>query len=338
MRVMIAGIAGASLGTELLKCLQHAGGYEAHGCDVSPYAYGHYIGGFRTTHRVDPNRYIDDVMRICSEQRIEAILPGGEQPLQLISDAADRFGKLGIKVASNSRDVVRICTDKLETFARLKALGFEIPVTRTVERESDLDGVPTPCVIKPARGSGGSVFVFLAADREQAWLCARYLVGHGMQPVAQEYLDHAEGEYSLGILSLPGHGVVASIAMQRRFDAKLSVQVRSKVGIISSPYGQGLIDHFPAVTEAGRTIAAAIDSQGPLNVQGRVRRGKFIPFEINPRFSGSEYLRTLAGVNQPHLVLQYLKSGTTARLGPLKRGYYLRGLSETYARPEDLRT
>jgi carbamoyl-phosphate synthase large subunit len=181
------------------------------------------------------------------------------------------------------------------------------------------------------------VFVFLAADREQAWLYARYLHNHGLEPIAQEYLDHAEGEFSLGVLSLPQHGVVASVAMQRRFDAKLSVQLRSSIGIISSPYGQGLIDDFPAITAAGRKIAQAIGSEGPLNIQGRVRQGAFIPFEINPRFSGSEYLRALAGINQPHLMLRYLKAGTVERPGRIRRGYYLRGLSEAYVRVEDVR-
>jgi carbamoyl-phosphate synthase large subunit len=44
VRVLVAGIGGASLGTEILKALQLAGRYELFGCDISPMAFGHYDG------------------------------------------------------------------------------------------------------------------------------------------------------------------------------------------------------------------------------------------------------------------------------------------------------
>ncbi len=46
IRVMIAGIGGASLGTEIYKSLYLAGNYEIFGCDVSATAYGLYEAGF----------------------------------------------------------------------------------------------------------------------------------------------------------------------------------------------------------------------------------------------------------------------------------------------------
>ena len=46
VRVMIAGIGGASLGTEIRKSLTLAGGYEIYGCDVSKTAYGLYEDEF----------------------------------------------------------------------------------------------------------------------------------------------------------------------------------------------------------------------------------------------------------------------------------------------------
>jgi carbamoyl-phosphate synthase large subunit len=338
MRVLIAGIAGASLGTELFKCLALAGVYELHGCDVSGFAYGHYMSGFKTTHVVRRDHYIEDLLRICSQRRIQALVPGGEEPLQLICDAADRFREAGVALAVNSSAVVGTCTDKLLTFARLRELGLPTPVTVAVRHAADVRSVPMPCVVKPARGSGGSMFVFLAGDQEQAWLYARYLRNHGLEPLAQEYLDHADGEFSLGVLSLPTKGVVSVIAMRRRFDAKLSIQLRSTTGIISSPYGQGLIDEFPEIGAAGRTIAEALRSEGPINVQGRLRKGVFVPFEVNPRFSGSEYLRALAGANHPHILLRYLESGAVERPQALKRGYYFRSLSETFVDAKDIRS
>jgi carbamoyl-phosphate synthase large subunit len=337
MRVLIAGIAGASLGTEILKCLKLARSYEVHGCDVSPFAYGHYAPGFKTTHVVRREGYIEDVLRICSELNIDAVVPGGEEPLRLLCDAAEEFKNRSIALAVNSRPVVHTCTNKALTFARLRELGLPTPTTVPVADRNDLDSVPMPCVVKPARDSGGSMFVFMASDAEQAWLYARYLFEHGLEPLAQEYLDHSDGEFSVGVLSLPRKGVVSVITMRRRFDSKLSIQARTKTGIISSPYGQGLIDEFPEVAAAGRRFAEALGSEGPLNIQGRLRKGVLVPFEINPRFSGSEYLRALAGANHPHMLLRYLESGELEASKPLRRGYYLRSLSEVFVDAKDVK-
>src|ERR1700737_169695 len=77
MRVLVAGIGGASLGTEILKCLQLAGAYEIFGCDVSPYAFGHYQGGTLKTFVVAPGSYADAVLDLCRQHHIEAVIPGG---------------------------------------------------------------------------------------------------------------------------------------------------------------------------------------------------------------------------------------------------------------------
>lgn len=54
MRVLIAGLAGASLGTEILKCLTVVEGYEVFGCDISPLAYGLYDSHLQKAFVVDP--------------------------------------------------------------------------------------------------------------------------------------------------------------------------------------------------------------------------------------------------------------------------------------------
>ena len=77
-------------------------------------------------------------------------------------------------------------------------------------------------------------------------------------------------------------------------------------------------------------MAKAAKSCGPFNIQGRVKDGVLIPFEINPRFSASTYLRTLAGFNEVDLFLQHLAKRQVAPNWQLKEGYYLRSFEEIY--------
>ena len=176
--------------------------------------------------------------------------------------------------------------------------------------------------------------VFFAVDIEEAMIYAEYIKRMGIVPIAQEYIDDSEGEFTIGVLSLPDQTITGSIALRRSLDAKLSVMLSNRGGIISSGYSQGYIADYPDIRRQAEEIAQAIGSTGPINVQGRVRDGVFIPFEINPRFSASSYLRAMAGANEVDVYLQYLSSGKKAAGYQIREGWYLRTLAECYVAPE----
>lgn len=333
--VMIAGIAGASLGTELLKCLQHAGRYRVYGCDISPYAYGHFDDHFEATFRVDVSRYAESVLALCQEHRIRFILPGGEGPLTLLRAAFPSLEREGISLVCNEPAVIDLCSDKSRTFDALARHGISVPRTRVVRGSADLDEMPFPCIVKPATDSGGSSFVFFAAGRNEAMSYVDYLVRARRTAVAQEYLPDSEGEFTVGVLSFPDGRIFGSIALRRVLDSKLSCLMR-KPGVISTGYSQGLIDDFREVCEAAERIAMAVSSRGPINVQGRVRDGKFVPFEINPRFSASTYLRAMAGFNEADIFLQHLATGKVPGRPLIRPGYYLRTLAEQFVPREQV--
>jgi carbamoyl-phosphate synthase large subunit len=236
-------------------------------------------------------------------------------------------------LASNAPEVIDTCTDKARFFATLRSLDLPMPATVAVTGVEALAAlpdaeIPAPAVVKPATGSGGSRSVFLAADRAEARMVAGCIVAAGRTALIQEYLPEDEGEFTVGVLHLPDGALVGSVALRRLFHAKLSVLVESEAGILSSGYSQGLIDRFPDVCRQAERIAEALGSRGPLNVQARLRDGVLVPFEVNPRFSASTYLRSLAGFNELDIYLGSVLRGETVSLPELKPGYYLRSLSE----------
>jgi carbamoyl-phosphate synthase large subunit len=334
-KVLIAGIAGASLGTELLKCLNAAGRYVAYGCDISPYAYGHY-SGFEKTFVIDRANYVDSIADICSRHEIRFVLPGADEPNVLLAEASPRLSQAGIHVASNSPELVRVYSDKAATFTALSALGFRIPRTVVAADRSSVESMTFPCIVKPGAGTGGSSLVFLVADADEGMLCVQYVRQAGKTALLQEYLPENEGEFTVGVLSYADGRVAASIALKRLLENKLSVLHKGKIGVISSGYSQGLIDSFPEVCAHAEAIATAIGSKGPLNIQGRMRDGAFVPFEINPRFSASTYLRAMAGINEVDIYLQNVITGETQAASRIKAGYYLRSLAEKFVSPQDI--
>lgn len=330
VKVLIAGIGGASLGTELVKCLKLAGGYKVYGCDVSPFAFGHYDDKFDNTHVISRNNYVQDILSICHDYKIQVIIPGGEEPGFLLSENAKKINAIGCILAMNSKDVVRLCADKVRIFNYLESKGIPIPKSTEVRNMEDLKEISYPVIIKPAVESGGSMFVYLAENLEDAELYSQYLLRKKIRVLAQKYLCSEEGEFSVGVLSLPGEGIIGSVAMKKQFDNKLSYTMKHGSMVISSPYSQGIVDEFKDVRRQAEKIAHIVGSQGPLNIQGRVEDGIFYPFEINARFSGGSYLRSMTGFNEVHSFLKYLVSGEICALSELKYGYFIRSLTEKF--------
>ena len=158
----------------------------------------------------------------------------------------------------------------------------------------------------------------------------QYLKNNQKSPIIQEYISEEEGEYTIGVLYLPNKTMIGSIVLRRVFDSKLSVLIKGDFGLISSGYSQGLIEDFPEIRKTAEKIAEKIGSTGPLNIQARLKNGQLIPFEINPRFSASTYLRSLAGFNEIDIFLDFLFDEKISKPTTIKFGRYLRSLSETF--------
>jgi carbamoyl-phosphate synthase large subunit len=99
---------------------------------------------------------------------------------------------------------------------------------------------------------------------------------------------------------------------------------------ISSGITQGEISTFTPVLDACRRIAEALGSRGPLNIQGRWDGSNFMPFEINPRFSGTTSMRAMAGFNEPVLLIRSHRNKPMRRPKSKVRGVFSRRLIECF--------
>ena len=330
MKILVAGVAGASLGTEIIKSLRMNPEYHVYACDISSLAYGLHMDGVHGSFVVDRESYVESVVDICDRNDLRWIIPGGEQPAILLSASRGILSSRGIRLVANDPGVVTLVSDKRTAFEFLASRGVPIPKTYDVKVASDFAQVRFPCVIKPSIQTGGSDSVYLAGSVEEAASLFQLLVRGGRKPMVQEYIDAAGGEFTVGVLHSPSGELIGSIAMRRVFNSKLSISHQGPNGLISSGYSQGLIAPFPEICRQAEEIAHAVGSRGPLNIQGRIRDGLLVPFEINPRFSASTFLRALAGFNEVNLFLHAMRGGSLEPPGSLRQGYYMRSFTELF--------
>lgn len=328
--VLIWGIAGASLGMEIAKSLSLGGYKRIIGCDISPVAFGHFSDVFDSTHLLDRESVEESLSHVLSEIGPRFVLAGGDEVSRIIGRFKNRFADHGCKICSNSHDVVSVASDKFEVMIRLKQAGFTVPETRMLEDESSIRGFPLPAVLKPRMDSGGSRGVFVVLTHSELKNRAATILQNNIDYVLQEYLTEAEGEYTIGVLSNRDKTVAGSILMRRTFQNMLSVHEKTEHFLVSSGSSQGVFKRNGSLQTQAEAIAATLGSVGPLNLQARVIGGNLVPFEINPRFSASTYLRALSGVNEVDLYLRHMESGSAIHYPSWDEGLALRTFGEVF--------
>jgi carbamoyl-phosphate synthase large subunit len=266
--------------------------------------------------------YLGAVAAAANARGVRFIVPGSD--VELVRIAAERAELAGLTRAIplvNDLATIQLCQDKAATVAALERAGFRTP--RTFEC-SDVDaaveavarsGVSYPFVVKPRQRGGGSADVYVAQDEAELRFFAAFVLRNGAPAVVQEYVGDAASEYTVGVLHNPDGKLAGSFALRRELSSLLSVRVRvpnrtgrAELGshlVISSGFTQGQTDDFRVVRAAAERVARAVGATGPLNVQGRLVGSELLVFEINPRFSGSEAMRAMAGWNAPEALIEW---------------------------------
>ena len=341
--VLVAGVGSAGTGREIMKALGNANQkYKIIATDMK----NNSLGLFETQHRyvIPPaksDKYISTLLKICKKENIKTVIPGSDVELEKISQNFEIFSDNKINVLANPRNVIELCSDKFELTNFLEKNGIRCPRHLLYTNEKDLDEFVTyPIIIKPKSG-GGSKNVFLAQDKEEAKFFANYLKKYNAEPIIQEYVGSHDEEYTIGVLYADKGKLLTSIAMKRLLRGGLSIRqsitnpkTKEKY-IISSGISQGVVEDYYEIRKAAEKIAKIIGADGPVNIQCRKTEEGVIPFEINPRFSGTTNGRAILGHNEPDILSRFRLFREIPEKIDHKFGYIIRDLNEKYISSED---
>jgi carbamoyl-phosphate synthase large subunit len=289
--------------------------------------------------------YLAALARAANAHGARFIAPGTDVELREIAARRAELARLTPAIPLvNGAATIRTCQDKALTAAALARAGFRAPSTFDLAGVEDaLEAVARgdvgfPVVVKPRSRGGGSVDVYLAQDEAELRFVAE-LVLRGGNAILQEYVGDARDEYTVGVLHRPDGSLGGSFALRRDLSTPLSTRLRApnrtgraELGpelAISSGFSQGEVDDFAAARGAAERIAGAVGSTGPLNVQGRLVGGDLVVFEINPRFSGTEGIRAMAGWNAPEALIDWHLGFRSPLAGyRARRSFFVRTVTE----------
>ena len=345
--VLVTAVGGGGVGEQLIKALRLAPRpYRIIGADVEARSLGlQEVDVPVLLPLASAPEYVETLHSVCARLGVQAIYPGSEPELVVLSAARARLAAAGIILFANSAEVIATGLDKARTAAFLTDHGFHPPRAVVVTSRDELAAVSfLPAVLKPNTSSGGSANVFVAQTQAELYLFGGYLLDSFTSCLAQEYVGDAESEYTVGVLSDLDGNLLHSIAVRRNilpaFSSRSKVKNRSGSPafgaqlVVSNGISQGEIGPFPEVTQPCERIAAALGSRGPLNVQCRLVDGEVRVFEINPRFSGSASLRAMVGFNEPDLLYRrHVEGETVTSRFAYRSGRITRGLREVLVDP-----
>jgi len=137
----------------------------------------------------------------------------------------------------------------------------------------------------------------------------------------QEHLGNDVDEFTAGCFSDLDGNLRGTIVMRRKLDGGTTVSAE--------------LGEFPEMRAAAEAIVSKLGPLGPCNVQLRMDQGRAVPFEINPRFSGTTALRARLGFNEVDAALRHFVLGQPApELRGARSGLVVRYWNEVYVPAE----
>ena len=319
LNILITSAGGNGAGNQIAKCLRliKNSKYNLYYADNNPDNIQFRHNEIFTLPLVSNKDYTECLLKIVKKNKIDVIFPGSDKELIFFAKNINFFKERELFIPINNLKTINLCLDKSALNDQLYKLGYTPPKSIKFSLNEKIPNIDWyPLVLKPSGEGGGSANVFIAQNHDELKYLIKYLsrAFYHSSFILQEYIGSVDSEFTVGILHDLLGEFIDSIALNR--DLSQSISVRSSVPnttrkdnlgtmlTISSGVSQGIIGKFPDITAQCKEIAESIGSTGPLNIQCRVVDGIVRVFEINPRYSGTSFFRSLAGFNEPTLLIE----------------------------------
>lgn len=259
------------------------------GTDCSAYAPALYeTDRYYLVPRMTSPDYLDTILKICEDEKIDAVLPLQEDELFLIASNSELFTARGIRPIVSSPETVELCRDKYAFYEHLTKHNLPALPTcdspasfRTCYEEGRMN---FPVFIKPIRGCGSM----------------------GIQKVEQPELLEALCKYSSEDLLIQAFAEGEEYGIDLYIDLlshkPVSIFIKKKLRMRAGETEKSVSVTDDALFALVRRTAETLSLSGPVDIDVFRVDGKYYISEINPRFGGGYPHAYSCGVNFPKLI------------------------------------
>lgn len=266
-----------------------------------------------------PDKFYNWLVNTIKEYNCDVIFPMDEDSLEIIMKNYDSLSKM-CRIPQYPPESYFIACDKGKQAALVKEAGIDLPETFRLKNIDELEEVSKimryPVFIKP-RESSGSRGMRIVNSREELLEIYKIIHEEYPLPIIQEYIGVGD-KYSVCLLFNKNYENLAAFVQK---------QVRNfPVDIGPSTIQQSVF--YPELVEKALNIMRKLKLHGIVEIEFMVdkRDGKLKFLEINPRFWGSVYAATVAGIDFPWLLYKLAIGEKVEKHLDYKEGVYCRWL------------
>lgn len=313
VNILVTGT-GSLIGQAIIKSIKKSSiceKVELIGCD--------YFEGTVGSYWCDRNHILPDLLKaeeqenwknklyeIVESESIKVIFIGVDFELPYFANLKEEISnRYDCTVVVSDKKVIDIGNDKYLTYGFLKENNLNAPKTVLLE-EYRGNNIDFPIIIKPRCGAR-SRGVELIDDDMVLESKIRELTGKNY--IVQQAIGNADLEYTCGILY-----------WNKQFENSIVLKRRLKEG--NTVFAECNLNKETRILDYIRAIGDKLLPFGSCNLQLRIDdNGEPYLFEINPRFSGTTYMRALLGFNEvEYIICRALDNNTEFKVPVLNLG------------------
>lgn len=273
---------------------------------------------FYTVPRMTDPGYLDVILEICKNERIDGVLSLIDPELSLLAKNTKKFAAIGTTVIGSSYELCERSLDKFEMYNWLVEHGYKCAKSYMDKDQFFADvgsgKAKYPVFVKPARGSA-SIAISKVYDKETVEI----LFAHSDGLMIQEFLDGQEIGADVYIDMISGE--VVSIFTKKKI--LMRAGETDKAVSFKNEKLFDLIKKF--VSEAGY--------RGQIDIDIFEVNGEYLISEVNPRFGGGYPHAYESGCDHMKLILNNLKGVANEKnIGAYNEGIYLMKYNEVMIR------
>jgi carbamoyl-phosphate synthase large subunit len=279
MKVLVTGV-GGGVGQSILKCLNPKK-YEVHAADCNPLSAGFHfrnVSKFVALPHSSEKDYIPKLNEYIEKNKISIVLVGGDGELKVLSQKRD---KIACKVIISDYNTTMVSLHKRLT----SNFCIDNNITHPVLYHKFVPSFPV--IVKPEFG-WASNDVFTCNNEKELAVIKIYMKSKGIRYIVQKKIEGRE--ITIGAVKTNGklNGI---IMMKREIYKGTSYRVKTITDKRVYDFVKDVCDKY--------------DFEGPCNFQ-LLDDGKDVYLmEINCRFSGCTYFRSLCGFNDVDQLIDY---------------------------------
>lgn len=236
--------------------------------------------------KISSVEYIDEIIRISKEQRINLIVPTIDTELLKLAQNKERIEKeTGAIINLSDLNFIEICRDKYNTQYFFEKNGFGVPRLITDEdlRNKNYN---FPLFIKPLNGSS-SINTFKINNEKELEFFKEYVPN----PIIQECI--IGDEFTIDVFC--------------DFESNpITIVPRKRLATRSGEISKGEISKDKEIIEDIKKLLSIFKAKGHVTIQCMKTKEGIKYIEINPRFGGGAPMSIMAGADSPKYLYKIL--------------------------------